>query len=170
MTSIAERPADVPDLGAAVHDIVQKLPGPLRRVMVQVDGCVVEVEWGHDIVPDALAAPAAKPAPAAPAVGTGPDGTAADGTAADGAEASVTAPVVGTFYLRSSPEAAPFVEVGDTVEEGRQVGLIETMKLFTPVTADRAGRIAAVCVGDGEMVEYGQRLFALDPGELDPGE
>ncbi|WP_340377074.1 acetyl-CoA carboxylase [Streptomyces sp. SS7] len=160
MTSIAERPADVSHLGAAVHDIVTKLPGPLRRVMVQVDGCVVEVEWGRDIVPGALTAPAS------PAAGTGPDDAARpDGIEPDGTGASLTAPVVGTFYLRSSPEAAPFVEVGDTVEEGQQVGLIETMKLFTPVTADRAGRIAAVLADDGEMVEYGQRLFALESGE-----
>jgi len=160
MTSIAERPSTaerpeaVSDLGAAVHDIVRKLPGPLRRVRVQADGCVVEVEWGDDIMPDTLVAPAA------PRVVT-----ESKDTEPEDPGASVTAPVVGTFYLRSSPEAAPFVEVGDVVEEGRQVGLIETMKLFTPVTADRAGRITAVCAADGEMVEYGQRLFALDPGE-----
>ncbi|MGP4046393.1 acetyl-CoA carboxylase [Streptomyces sp. 2A115] len=169
MTSIAESPvdlpqpgADVPDLGAAVHDIVKKLPGPLRRVMVRVDGCVVEVEWGHDIVPSALAAPVARPGPTAPAAETEIEADADAEPVHSGP--SVAAPVVGTFYLRSSPEAAPFVEVGDRIEEGQQVGLIETMKLFTPVTADRAGRVVAVCVDDGEMVEYGQRLFTLDPG------
>ncbi|GAA0232652.1 hypothetical protein GCM10009527_031490 [Actinomadura nitritigenes] len=70
---------------------------------------------------------------------------------------------MGTFYGRPSPDEPPFVEVGDVVEEGQQVALIEAMKLFNAVTAAVRGRIAKVHVADGDMVEYDQPLFDLVP-------
>jgi acetyl-CoA carboxylase biotin carboxyl carrier protein len=148
---------DVASLGTAVRDIVGKLPGSLRRIMVQVNGCVVEVEWdnreGGPIAGAPVAIGAASTAPA------GGDTPALE-SEAEGV-LTVTATVVGCFYRRPSPDAPPFVEIGDTIEKGAQIGLIETMKLYTPVTSEHAGRVVAVHAQDGDMVEFGQKLLDL---------
>jgi acetyl-CoA carboxylase biotin carboxyl carrier protein len=81
----------------------------------------------------------------------------------DGALEHVRAPLVGTFYRAPSPGAAPFVEEGDCVEPGQQIGIIESMKLMNAICADRAGRVEQVLVADATPVEYDQRLVALGP-------
>ncbi|TXS34007.1 hypothetical protein EAO74_01285 [Streptomyces sp. gb1(2016)] len=75
----------------------------------------------------------------------------------------VTAPLVGTFYQASSPGGEPFVQVGDIVEPGHQLAIIEAMKLLNSITADVRGRVHAVHPQDGEVVEYAQPLFDLVP-------
>jgi len=70
--------------------------------------------------------------------------------------------MVGVFYRAPQPGAAPFVTEGDYITLGQQVAIIEAMKLMIPVEADRTGRITSVLVPDGESVEYGQPLFAVD--------
>ena len=75
----------------------------------------------------------------------------------------ITAPNLGTFYRAPKPGAAPYVEVGQRIGEATEVCLIEVMKLFTPVRAGVSGRIAAACVDDGEMVEFGAPLFLVEP-------
>ena len=75
----------------------------------------------------------------------------------------ITAPNLGTFYRAPKPGAAPYVEVGQHIGEATEVCLIEVMKLFTPVRAGVSGRIAAACVEDGEMVEFGAPLFLVEP-------
>ena len=74
----------------------------------------------------------------------------------------VPAPVMGTFYRRPAPDAPPFVERGDEVGPDTTVAIVEVMKLMMPVTADVAGRVAAVCAEDGAMVEEGQPLFLIE--------
>jgi acetyl-CoA carboxylase biotin carboxyl carrier protein len=81
--------------------------------------------------------------------------------------ARIDAPTVGVFYHAPEPGAAPFVRVGDVVAPGRQVGIVEVMKLMIPVEADRAGRITGVLVGNGDQVEYGDPLFSLEPVAAD---
>lgn len=76
-------------------------------------------------------------------------------------EGYLTAQTVGVFHHAPEPGAAPFVTVGDVVVPGRQVGIIEAMKLMIPVEADRGGLIVEVLTASGEPVEYGERLFAL---------
>jgi acetyl-CoA carboxylase biotin carboxyl carrier protein len=66
------------------------------------------------------------------------------------------------FYRAPQPGAPAFVSEGDLVAPGQQVAIIEAMKLMIPVEADRVGRISAVLVSDGQPVEYGQPLFALE--------
>ena len=75
----------------------------------------------------------------------------------------ITAPNLGTFYRAPKPGVAPYVEVGQQVDEATEVCLIEVMKLFTPVRAGISGRIARACVKDGEMVEFGAPLFLVEP-------
>ncbi|PWR09773.1 acetyl-CoA carboxylase biotin carboxyl carrier protein, partial [Micromonospora acroterricola] len=77
--------------------------------------------------------------------------------------ATVRAPIVGTFYRAPEPGAAPFVAVGDLVRPGQPVAIVEAMKLMNEVSADRAGRVAAILVEDGQPVEYDQPLVELDP-------
>ena len=71
------------------------------------------------------------------------------------------APMVGTFYRSPSPEAKPFVEVGQTVKEGQTVCIIEAMKLMNEIEADASGVVKAVLVESGQPVEYGQPLFII---------
>ncbi|MDQ3459346.1 MAG: acetyl-CoA carboxylase biotin carboxyl carrier protein [Deinococcota bacterium] len=75
----------------------------------------------------------------------------------------ITAPIVGTFYASPSPDAAPYVKVGDKVEAGKVLCIIEAMKLMNEIEAEVAGVIAEVLVKNEEPVEYGQVLFRIDP-------
>jgi acetyl-CoA carboxylase biotin carboxyl carrier protein len=75
----------------------------------------------------------------------------------------VTAPLVGTYYQAPSPGAEPFVKVGDIVEPGTQLAVVEAMKLLNSITADVRGRVHAVHARDGEVVEYAQPLIDLVP-------
>ncbi len=75
----------------------------------------------------------------------------------------VKSPIVGTFYESSSPGAAPFVKVGDPVEPGQILCIIESMKLMNEIEAEVAGVIAAKLVESGRPVEYGEALFAILP-------
>ena len=75
---------------------------------------------------------------------------------------SIVSPMVGTFYKSMSPDAKPFVEVGQTVGTGQVVCIIEAMKLMNEIEADVSGRIVEVCVEDGQPVEFGQVLMYLE--------
>jgi acetyl-CoA carboxylase biotin carboxyl carrier protein len=77
----------------------------------------------------------------------------------------VTSPIVGTFYEASGPDVPPFVQVGDAVEPGQVLCIIESMKLMNEIEAEVAGTIAAKMVENGKPVEYGQPLFAIQPRE-----
>ena len=89
-------------------------------------------------------APAPAPAPAAP---EGP---------------TVTAPLLGVLYLRPSPDAEPFVKVGDTVTPDTTVAIIEVMKLMNNVTAGTDGTVVEICRQEGQMVEHGDVLIRLE--------
>lgn len=98
-----------------------------------------------------------------------PSNPAATGAAAPAAPAAaagegrfVTSPMVGTFYASASPDAAPFVKVGDQVGPDSVVCIIEAMKVFNEVPADVSGKIVAVLVENGAAVEFGQRLFRIE--------
>ena len=102
-------------------------------------------------VPPPAAAPEAAPA-AAPAAPAEPEETGFQ----------VEAPMVGTFYASSSPGAAPYVQVGDRVNEGDTLCIIEAMKMMNQIEADVSGVIKSIRVQNGEPVEYGQTLFVID--------
>ncbi|HEY3373862.1 MAG TPA: acetyl-CoA carboxylase biotin carboxyl carrier protein [Candidatus Aquicultor sp.] len=75
----------------------------------------------------------------------------------------VTAPMVGTFYRSTSPDADPFVQVGDEVSEGQTLCIVEAMKLMNEIAAEEGGVIREICVENGHPVEYGQLLFVYEP-------
>ncbi len=73
----------------------------------------------------------------------------------------VTAPMVGTVHTAPEPDAPEFVKVGDTVEEGQTVLLIEAMKMFNPIKAPTAGRVVRILIANGEPVEFGEPLMII---------
>jgi len=73
----------------------------------------------------------------------------------------VTSPIVGTFYRSSSPTAEPFVKLGDAVEAGKTLCIIEAMKLMNEIQSDASGTVAKIFVENGQPVEYGQPLFGI---------
>ena len=74
----------------------------------------------------------------------------------------INAPMVGTFYSAPSPDAEPFVKVGQSVRVGDPLCIIEAMKIMNPIESDRAGTITAVLVENGQPVEFEQPLFIID--------
>jgi acetyl-CoA carboxylase biotin carboxyl carrier protein len=75
----------------------------------------------------------------------------------------VKSPMVGTFYRRPAVDAAPYVAVGDTVKKGTVICIVEAMKLMNEIEAEFPGRVAEICLEDGQMVEYGEVLFRIEP-------
>jgi acetyl-CoA carboxylase biotin carboxyl carrier protein len=73
----------------------------------------------------------------------------------------IVSPMVGTFYHAASPEAGPFVKVGDKVKEKTVVCIVEAMKLMNDIVADTTGEIVEILVENGQLVEYGQPLFLV---------
>jgi len=109
--------------------------------------------------------PAGGPAPAAALAVTAPP--AAQAAPAPGSPPApeghvVKSPMVGTFYRAPSPDAAPFVEVGDAVKAGQTICIIEAMKLMNEIEADQDGVIKAILVDNGQPVEYGEPLIVFE--------
>lgn len=77
--------------------------------------------------------------------------------------AEIKSPMVGTYYSAPEPGAKPFVTVGSRVAKGQVLCIIEAMKIFNEITAERAGTIKEIAVGNAEPVEFGQTLFVLAP-------
>jgi len=73
----------------------------------------------------------------------------------------ITAPIVGTFYRASNPDAEPFVKIGDVVEKGATLCIVEAMKLMNEIECDVAGTVMAVHPQNGQPVEYGEKLFTI---------
>ncbi len=105
--------------------------------------------------------PAAAPSPvaatAAPVVAGAPAANAAPAMDGD----PIDSPMVGTFYRKSSPDAANFVEVGATVNEGDTICIIEAMKVMNEIKAERSGTITATLVDDSTPVQFGDTLFTI---------
>ncbi len=129
----------------------------------------IEITQGDESVRiSRFAANVAPPVPAAvpPAAAEAPPAPAAASPVAM-AEAEedghvVTAPMVGTFYNAASPGSPPFVQVGDRVNVGDTLCIVEAMKMMNPIEAEISGAIKSIRVQNGEPVEYGQILFVID--------
>jgi len=110
---------------------------------------VVAAPAPQQVAVAAAAAPAAPAAAAAPAAPAAPEGHI------------VKSPMVGTFYRSASPGAKAFVDVGQTVNSGDTLCIIEAMKLLNEIDSDQGGVIKAILVENGQPVEYGQPLFVI---------
>jgi acetyl-CoA carboxylase biotin carboxyl carrier protein len=87
---------------------------------------------------------------------------AADATPAEPEGHQVKSPMVGTFYRSATPGSKPFVEMGDRVEEGGTLCIIEAMKLMNEIESDKAGVVKAILTENGQPVEFGQPLFVIE--------
>ena len=130
----------------------------LQEVEVEADGFRVRVRGGEAIVLQAAPAPVAAPvppqaAPAAPA-GVRPEAPVAATPAAD--LHVVTSPIVGTFYGSPSPDAPPFVQVGDRVKRGQVLCIVEAMKLMNEIESDADGVVVEIHPQNAQPVEYGE--------------
>ena len=99
---------------------------------------------------------------AAPLAGAPAAGPAAEVVPAEPAGHQVKSPMVGTFYRSATPGSKPFVEVGDRVEEGGTLCIIEAMKLMNEIESDKAGLVKAILTENGQPVEFGQPLFVIE--------
>ena len=138
-----------------------------QEVSLETEDFKITVKTGPDGVvyaqapvltaaPAVAAAPVAAAAPAAPAAAAAP----AEDTSK---YVTVTAPMIGTFYRKPSPDKPVFVNVGDTVKAGQTVCIIEAMKLFNEIECEVSGTVVKVIADDMKPVEYGQPLFLVDP-------
>jgi acetyl-CoA carboxylase biotin carboxyl carrier protein len=121
----------------------------------------IRLKRGHDPVIVSGGATVAAPAAATSAPAASAERPAAAAAAPAGKFVEIKSPMVGTFYPAPSPEAPPFVKVGDHVGPETIVCILEAMKVFNEVPAEVSGRIAAVLVERGDPVEFGQPLFRV---------
>lgn len=111
----------------------------------------------------APAAPVAVPQPQATAPAVATPAVVATPKADTSNYVTIKSPMIGTFYRSSNPETPAFVEVGDSVSEGKVVCIIEAMKLFNEIESEVSGRIVKVLVENATPVEYDQPLFLVEP-------
>jgi acetyl-CoA carboxylase biotin carboxyl carrier protein len=147
------------DGSPAVAAIDTELVENLAQLVNRLGLSEIEVAKGDFKVRIArrLSAPMAQPAVTPPQAAP----TRSPPAPADG-PGTIKSPMVGTVYLRSSPDAAPFVEVGTQVKTGDKVLLVEAMKTFNEILAPRAGTVTGILVEDGQPVEYGQPLLVIE--------
>ncbi|MDB5269936.1 MAG: acetyl-CoA carboxylase biotin carboxyl carrier protein subunit [Hymenobacter sp.] len=107
-------------------------------------------------------APAPVAAAPAPVAATAPAAPAASAETSAGNYKPLKAPMIGTFYRSSGPESPAFVQVGDMVEKGQVICIIEAMKLFNEIEAEESGRIVKALVDNATPVEYDQPLFLIE--------
>lgn len=132
----------------------------LGEIEVEHEGLRVRVSKpAAPVVQAAVAAPAPVAVAAAPAAA--PAAPAAEAAPAT-PDNAIKSPMVGTAYLSPEPGAKAFVVVGDKVKKGDTLMLVEAMKTFNPVEADRAGTVKAIYVSDSQPVEYGEPLILIE--------
>lgn len=155
-------PESMLELRQEASELARTLPGALRRLRVRGGDREIEVEWAEQVAaPESTTDRQA----ASHAATTGLHAEAASPPTVDETLTAVRAPLVGCFYTAPSPGAEPFVQVGDEVEAGTTVAIIEAMKLMNTIVAGESGVVAEVLVSNGESVEYDQVLLRLRPKE-----
>ncbi len=152
--SIGEFALERADLKVSLKFASALPPAAASVDMGQLAQILAAQQHAHHSAPVAAPAPVAVAA-AAPAASAGPDDESALHT--------VKSPIVGTFYESSSPGSPAFVKVGDLVESGQVLCIVEAMKLMNEIESDLAGEVVKRIVTNGQPVEYGQPLFLLRP-------
>jgi acetyl-CoA carboxylase biotin carboxyl carrier protein len=154
---------------ATKSPIDPELVREMAQLINETDLTEIEVQKGdlrirvaRTITATVMAPVAAAPAFAAPVAAPAAVAAPADAKAAAAHPGTVNSPMVGTAYRRPSPEAKPFIEVGQEVKAGERVLLVEAMKTFNDIVAPRAGKVVAILVEDGQPVEYGEPLLVIE--------
>ncbi|MCI5082895.1 MAG: acetyl-CoA carboxylase biotin carboxyl carrier protein [Saprospiraceae bacterium] len=136
--------------------VVQQVPAvPSQQPMMPIP----PVQQPMVTPPAASQPPAAQPEPANEKAGAKDANDQAD----ESKYKAIKSPIVGTFYRSASPEKPAYAKVGDTVEAGQVVCIVEAMKLFNEIESEISGKIVKVMVEDAQPVEYDQVLFLVDP-------
>jgi len=143
----------VPDY-ASLTNVIRELvtlmgQAGLRRLEVAQGSLHIVLEAAGQLAPPVSAAP------------TPPSTAPTSSPTEDPTLYTVRAPLVGTFYAAPSPDAEPFVHVGDHVEAGQTIGIISAMKVMNEITTEYAGTVVAILVENGQAVEYGQPLIHI---------
>ncbi|WP_332686465.1 acetyl-CoA carboxylase biotin carboxyl carrier protein [Bosea sp. (in: a-proteobacteria)] len=152
---------------ATKSPIDPELVREMAQLINETDLTEIEVQKG-DLrirVARTITATVMAPVAAAPALAAAPAPVAAAPLEAKAAAAhpgTVNSPMVGTAYRRPSPEAKPFIEIGQEVKAGERVLLVEAMKTFNDIVAPRAGKVMAIFIEDGQPVEYGEPLLVIE--------
>ena len=149
----AEAPRDDYDaLTATIRELVKVMrEGGIGRLEIRRGDLEISLR-SHEPAGASAGAPA--PVSAAP---VGEEGEAVESEAGY----IITSPMIGTYYASPSPGERPFVSVGDSVEAGQTVAIIEAMKIMNEITSERSGVVEEIYVTNGEAVEYGHRLMRL---------
>ena len=144
----------------------------ISEISIEEEGLKITIKQKEDAVPVIQSAPAQQtyyaapspaPAPAAPSVSEAPAKPAAEAPKASDNYLTIKSPMIGTFYRSPSPDKPMFVNVGDDVEVGKVVCIIEAMKLFNEIESEVRGKIVKILVEDASPVEYDQPLFLVEP-------
>jgi acetyl-CoA carboxylase biotin carboxyl carrier protein len=143
----------------------------VAEIEIEEDGRKIRVAKGAvttavTMAPVPQAAPVAyqAPAPAGPAPSAAPAAPAAPAAAPAGSKNlhEIKSPIVGTYYRAPSPDAAPFVQVGTSIQAGSTLCIVEAMKLMNEIESDVTGTIVKIMVENGQPVEYDQTLFLVE--------
>ena len=155
---------DNEDVRKLIQELILVMEGSkLSELEVEVEGARIRLQKeSANTKPEvvAIAAPTVNGNPVVTAPTT-PTPTPASGPSSE--YRHITAPMVGTFYAASAPDADPYLEVGDTVDEETVVCIIEAMKVMNEIKSEQDGKVVEVLVNNGEPVEYGQPLFLIAP-------
>jgi acetyl-CoA carboxylase biotin carboxyl carrier protein len=143
---------DLAELSGFVERLVQVVQqSGLSSLEIKTDQIKVKIHAGDD-QPVTLAQPVVLEAPTAP-----------DGAVPELTGSVVTAPMVGTFYHSTSPAEPPLIQVGDRIEVGQVIGIIEAMKIMNEIASDRNGLVVEIVAPSGTAVEYGSPLIRVAP-------
>jgi len=132
----------------------------LTEIEVELDDLKIRVSRQAQTI-HAVAAPQPAYAPP-PAAAPQPAAVAASAAPADLSKNAVPSPMVGTAYLSPSPDAKPFIEIGQAVKEGQTLLIIEAMKTMNQIPSPRSGTVKAVLIEDAQPVEYGMPLVVIE--------
>jgi len=141
---------------SGVNEVELERDGFKLSIKANAPAPVAQVVAAPMPVQVAAPAPVAAAAPAPAAVAAAPASNETN-------YLTITSPMIGTFYRTPGPDKDPFVNVGDLVEPGKVVCIVEAMKLFNEIESEVKGRIVKVLVDNASPVEYGQPLFLVDP-------
>ncbi|MDB5418137.1 MAG: accB [Phenylobacterium sp.] len=161
MASSPKAPADPIDarLVRKLADILTDTG--LSEIEVEHGGLKIRVAKQLTAAPIHVAAPAPAPMPT-PAVQTSATAPAPAAEAPRHAGEVVKSPMVGTVYMQAQPDSPPFIKVGDSVQAGQTLMIIEAMKTMNPIPAAKSGVVRAILVTDGDPVEFGEPLAIVE--------